>query len=171
MLTSQNRQQKHAQTVSQAWSDRQESMLGQLKSNDVYLTAGTVSISAQIEAAVKACEAETARVGQDYYSALSASSPTAAKGPAAGKSPAPAKGKSAKEEPAAPTEVVHIDTYWKFQEPRQSFATVAGMNRMLTDGSGLRCQHLRRPSEVGCQRHSCRSAQHPRCMLHLALYI
>ena len=70
----------------------------------MYLTAGTVSIPAQIEAAVKACEAETARLGQDYY-ALSASSLTAAKGPAAGKSPAPAKGKPAKEEPTAPAEV------------------------------------------------------------------
>ncbi len=75
----------------------------------MYLPTGTVSISAQIEAAVKACEAETARVGQDYYSALSASSPTAAKGPAAGKSPAPAKGKSTKEEPAAPAEVFHLE--------------------------------------------------------------
>ncbi|DBB04647.1 TPA: hypothetical protein ACH3X1_012711 [Trebouxia sp. C0004] len=68
------------------------------------IDSGTVSISAQIEAAVKACEAETARVGQDYYSALSASSLTAAKGPAAAKSSALAKGKSAKEEPPAPAE-------------------------------------------------------------------
>ncbi|KAL0037016.1 hypothetical protein WJX77_009443 [Trebouxia sp. C0004] len=70
----------------------------------VALVPASVIDSGQIEAAVKACEAETARVGQDYYSALSASSPTAAKGPAAGKSPAAAKGKPAKEEPAAPAE-------------------------------------------------------------------
>lgn len=81
--------------------------LDRLKHSVMYLIAGIVSISAQIEAAVKTCEAETARVGQDYYSALSASSPAAAKGPVAGKSPAPAKGKPAKEEPAAPAEVVH----------------------------------------------------------------
>ncbi|KAL0033057.1 hypothetical protein WJX79_000382 [Trebouxia sp. C0005] len=68
------------------------------------IESGAVSMSAQIEAAVKACEAETARVGQDYYSALSASSPTAAKGSAVGKSSAPAKGKFAREEPAAPAE-------------------------------------------------------------------
>ncbi len=81
------------------------------------MTAGTVSISAQIEAAVKACEAETARVGQDYYSA---SSPTAAKGPAAGKSPAPAKRKPAKEEPTASAEVVHLAICCKMQKSRQS---------------------------------------------------
>ena len=62
----------------------------------------TEAISAQIEAAVKTCEAETAKVGQDYYSAL-----TAAKGTPAGKSPAPAKGKAAKEELATPGEVSH----------------------------------------------------------------
>ena len=100
------------QTRKHAWTDKQ-ACLGRCKSNDVYLFAGTVSISAQIEAAVKACEAETARVGQDYYSALSASSPTAAKGPAAGKSPAPAKGKSAKEELTAPAEVTPVDNCYK----------------------------------------------------------
>ncbi len=99
---------------------RHKACLDRQKSNVVYLTAGTVSISAQIEAAVKACEAETARVGQDYYSALCASSPTAAKGPAAGKSPAPAMGKSAKGEPAAPAEVLHLDICCKVQESRQS---------------------------------------------------
>lgn len=54
---------------------------------------------------MKACEAETSKVGQDYYTALSASSPAAAKGPAAGKGAAPAKGKAAKEEAATPVEV------------------------------------------------------------------
>ena len=109
MLLSQKSQQKHARTDKKACLDRQIACLDRLKGNDVYLTAGTVSIPAQIEAAVKACEAETARLGQDYYSALSASSLTAAKGPAAGKSPAPAKGKPAKEEPTAPAEVSLLD--------------------------------------------------------------
>ena len=117
----------HIDITKHAWADNKR-MLGQTKkrawdrqqNSVVCLTAGTVSISAQIEAAVKACEAETARVGQDYYSALCASSPTAAKGPAAGKSPAPAMGKSAKGEPAAPAEVLHLDICCKVQESRQS---------------------------------------------------
>lgn len=109
---------KHARTDKKA-------CLGRLRSSFVYLTAGTVSISGQVEAAVKACEAETARVGQDYYSALSASSPTAAKGPAAGKSPAAAKDKPAKEEPAAPAEV-HLDKCCKVQESRQSLTGQQG---------------------------------------------
>jgi len=46
---------KHARTDKKA-------CLGRLRSSFVYLTAGTVSISGQIEAAVKACEAETARI-------------------------------------------------------------------------------------------------------------
>lgn len=101
-----------------AWTDIKR--VWRLQSSVVNLTAGAVSMSAQIEAAVKACEAETARVGQDYYSALSASSPTAAKGSAVGKSSAPAKGKFAREEPAAPAEVVHLDKCRKVQESQES---------------------------------------------------
>ena len=72
---------------------------------DDLLHAGAASLSGQVEAAVKAGEAETGKVGQDYYTALSASSPAAAKGPAAGKGAAPAKGKAAKEEAATSAEV------------------------------------------------------------------
>jgi len=103
----------------------------------VYLTAGTVSISAQIEAAVKACEAETARVGQDYYSALSASSLAAAKGPAAGKSPAPAKGKSAKEEPAPPAEVTV--GHKCYQQLKAANGFQCGRDEQAVDRWGLAC--------------------------------
>jgi len=65
-----------------------------------------VAISALIEAAVKACEAETGKVGQEYYAALAAGSPAPAKGPAAGKGPAPAKSKAAKDESAVLAEVL-----------------------------------------------------------------
>ena len=74
---------------------------------DDVLLAGAASLSGQVEAAVKACEAETGKVGQDYYTTLSSSSPAAAKGPAAGKGAALAKGKAAKEEAATPAEVGH----------------------------------------------------------------
>ena len=40
-------------------------------------------IAGHVEAAVQACDAETAKQGQAYYAALAASGPTAVKGPAA----------------------------------------------------------------------------------------
>ena len=56
-----------------------------------------MAISAQIEAAVKTCEDETSKLGQDYYTALAASSPAAAapkRPPSPSKGPAPAAAKS-----------------------------------------------------------------------------
>lgn len=70
--------------------------------------AACVAISTQIEAAVKTCEEETSKLGQDYYTALAASSPAAAaaKGPpSASKGPATAKSKPGKYDPAAAAEV------------------------------------------------------------------
>ena len=73
------------------------------------LAANSTAISAQIEAAVKACEAETSKAGQDYYSALAGATAPAAKGSAVTKSPATAKGAaSAKDEPAAQIEVYFL---------------------------------------------------------------
>ena len=65
-----------------------------------------VSITTQIEATLKTCEADTSQVGQDYYTALNASGPAAAKRPPSGaKSPAPAKGQAGKDEPTVPSGV------------------------------------------------------------------
>ena len=162
-----------------AWTNK-KACLDRLRSNDVYLTAGTVSISAQTEAAVKACEAETARVGQDYYSALSASSPAAAKGPAAGKSPAPAKGKPAKEEPIAPAEVVHLDICCKVQESRQFKACQCSRDEQAVDRWRLACsvsmlQSPQRPAinATAADLHSthnaccCMSTDMPPCAVHM----
>lgn len=72
----------------------------------VDLADATVAISAQIEAAVKACEAETSKAGQDYYTAVAASGPAAGKRPpSASKGPAPASGKAGKDEASVASEV------------------------------------------------------------------
>ena len=79
------------------------------RSNDtkVYCAAACVAISTQIEAAVKACEEETSKLGQDYYTALAANSPgSAAKSPpSASTGPALAKNKAGKGTSAAAAEV------------------------------------------------------------------
>lgn len=67
-----------------------------------------VAISAQIEAALRACEGETSKLGQDYYAALAASSPAAAAAtlkrppsPSKGSAPAAAKSKPGTDDAAA----------------------------------------------------------------------
>ena len=70
------------------------------------LADACVAISAQIEAALKGCEAETSKAGQDYYTALAASGSAAAKRPpSASKGPASAKGKVGKDETNVASEV------------------------------------------------------------------
>ena len=75
------------------------------------VAAACVAISTQIEAATKACEEETSKLGQDYYAALAASSPAAAakRPPSASTGPAPAKSKAGKDSPAT-AEVNNIMT-------------------------------------------------------------
>ena len=73
--------------------------------------AACVAISTQIEAAMKACEQETSKLGQDYYTALAANSPAAAaaaakRPPSASTGPAAAKSKAGKDNPAAAAEVL-----------------------------------------------------------------
>lgn len=69
----------------------------------VRVAAACVAISTQIETAMKACEEETSKLGQDYYAALAASSPGAAakRPPSASTGPAPTKSKAGKDSPAA----------------------------------------------------------------------
>ena len=50
-----------------------------------------MAISAQIEAAVKACEEETSKLGQDYYTALAATAPKRPPSPSKGPPPAAVK--------------------------------------------------------------------------------
>lgn len=70
-----------------------------------------VAMSAQIEAAVNSCEEETFKLGQDYYTALAASSPAAAakRTASASKCPAPAaaKGKPGTDAPTAEVTRLH----------------------------------------------------------------
>ena len=78
----------------------------------VYRAAACVAISTQIEAAMKACEEETSKLGQDYYTALAANSPgpAAKRPPSASTGPAPAKSKAGKDNPAAAAEVQNLMT-------------------------------------------------------------
>ena len=90
-------------------------MYEQSTNKKVHCAAACVAISTQIEAAMKMCEEETSKLGQDYYTALAADSPSAAakRPPSASNSPAPAKSKAGKDNPAATSQVNNIVTVAK----------------------------------------------------------